>query len=563
MSDSALSDPMQRSHDEVIRIVIDGESKWDQRLIRGSYWLNPILVKEARQALKSKQFAWTFMLLIVFTAAWTLFAVASSIPDVYYDSDGTVFLMGYLTILLVPTIIVIPQVAFRSMASELEDGTFETLSLSMLTPGQIVYGKLSMAALQLIVYLSILAPCIAFTYLLRGISLGVIGFLLVLIVVSCMFLAATSIMLAAIARTRTLQVLFSILMVLGQLVAFGFLFGIASSGMSEQNALQTPSAYLNMFCFLGIILSYAWLWLRCAASLIDMASANRSTPVRFAVFVVGMIIAIGSVLAMMNQSAESGNVNRLFAVNVFINVCWLHWAIAGAWMMGESGIISQRARRSLPDSYFGRVFMTLFNPGAGPAYLLVVLGFLGPWVGYFGATDLLAIIQGRYSGSIAEAYRSWLKVLALAAYIALYLGMTRLLLLAFYRNKRASRLLEAFAMTGVLVIAGVFATLFGNLAANNFRDMYFDWYCFLNPFWMLSEYSSDNTIQPSMQDVFSSAELFFAWLALIISGSVVFFINAILTARDVMITRVETPPRVRAEQSKKKQVDEVDPWKEP
>jgi hypothetical protein len=30
-----------------------------------------------------------------------------------------------------------------------------------------------------------------------------------------------------------------------------------------------------------------------------------------------------------------------------------------------------------------------------------------------------------------------------------------------------------------------------------------------------------------------------------------------------MITRIETPPRVRAEQSKKKQVEEVDPWKEP
>jgi len=55
------------------------------------------------------------------------------------------------------------------MASELEDGTFETLSLSTLSPGPILVGKLSDAALQLIVYLSVIAPCIALTYLLRGV----------------------------------------------------------------------------------------------------------------------------------------------------------------------------------------------------------------------------------------------------------------------------------------------------------------------------------------------------------------------------------------------------------
>lgn len=555
MNDAKIPDPIQRSHEDVIRILIDGESKWDQRLIRASHWLNPILVKEARQALKSRQFSWTFMLLIVFTVAWTLFSVASSIPNVYYDSDGSVFLMGYLTILLVPTIIVIPQAAFRSMSAELEDGTFETLSLSMLTPRQIVYGKLSVAALQMIVYLSILAPCIAFTYLLRGIALGVIGYLLLLIVVSCMFLSSTSIMLAAIARNRTLQVLFSILMVIAQLIAFGFLFGMASTGMSSQNVMQNPSNYFNAFCFFGIVIAYAWLWLRCAASLIDMASANRSTPVRFAVFVVGMINASVGASVGMNQGAGTDTAGSRFVLS-FVVLCWVHWAVAGAWMMGESGIISQRAQRTLPDSFFGRVFFTWFNPGAGPAYLMVVLGFLGPWIGCFAATDLLAVIQGA-----AYGYKLWLFLLMLGAYLALYLGMTRLLLLAFHGTRRAPRLLEAFAMTGVLVILGVFLSLFGNLAINNFRDMEFDWYCFVNPFWMLAEYES--AVFPTSQNIFYSSAVFFGLISLMSSASLVFLLNAILTARDVMITRVETPPRVKAEHSKKKQVEEVDPWREP
>ncbi len=82
--------------------------------------------------------------------------------------DGRSMLSGYIVILLVPAFIIIPQAAFRSMASELDDGTFETLSLSMLKPTHILFGKLNVAVLQLIVYMSIVAPCIAMTYLLRG-----------------------------------------------------------------------------------------------------------------------------------------------------------------------------------------------------------------------------------------------------------------------------------------------------------------------------------------------------------------------------------------------------------
>ena len=87
-------------------------------------------------------------------------------------------LSGYFVVLCVPVLLIVPFAAFRSIAAEREDGTFELLSITSLSSWQIVTGKLGSAIIQMLVYFSALAPCIAFTYMLRGIDLPSIAFLL-------------------------------------------------------------------------------------------------------------------------------------------------------------------------------------------------------------------------------------------------------------------------------------------------------------------------------------------------------------------------------------------------
>src|SRR5262245_2639222 len=50
--------------------------------------LNPILVKEARQSMKSKQFSVTFSLLLILSWIWTAIFVAFSVPDIFYEEWG-------------------------------------------------------------------------------------------------------------------------------------------------------------------------------------------------------------------------------------------------------------------------------------------------------------------------------------------------------------------------------------------------------------------------------------------------------------------------------------------
>ena len=106
------------------------------------------------------------------------------------------------------------------MVIESEERTFEMVSISALSAGQIVQGKMFSACLQIAVYLSALAPCIVVTYLLRGVSLAVILNYLIYTVMFSVFLTGASILVATISRARIIQVFASICVLAGLLITF-------------------------------------------------------------------------------------------------------------------------------------------------------------------------------------------------------------------------------------------------------------------------------------------------------------------------------------------------------
>ncbi|MFO0528375.1 MAG: ABC transporter permease, partial [Planctomycetota bacterium] len=108
---------------------------------RCAAWLadrcSPILVKECRQALKSRQFLWTFLLLLLAVVAWSFWGLSLTIGQPSEES-GPLMLTGYLMILAVPLFLVVPFSTFRSLVSELETETMPLLTITTMTPYQIV-----------------------------------------------------------------------------------------------------------------------------------------------------------------------------------------------------------------------------------------------------------------------------------------------------------------------------------------------------------------------------------------------------------------------------------------
>ena len=528
--------PDQQEHAAAIQQLVEGETIWDKRLIALSDWINPILVKETRQALKSRQFSWTLMLLTVVVLAWSILAIVGMIPSIYYNSNGAGMLIGYAIILIVPALIVIPQSTFRSMASELEDGTFETLSLSTLSPRHILVGKLSVAALQLIVYLSVIAPCIALTYLLRGVTLEVIA-MTILIIASCsLALSTVAISVAAFSRTRMQQVFFSIILLAGQVFcsfwAGAVLIELVNTGGS---GLET---WIAFGIFLLAIVLYGWLLLRCGACAIGVSSDNRSTPIRIPLLTIGLVMSMmeGFMIASYGSVTDIQPMMASAVTSLFV-----HWGVAGSIMMGERGTIPARARRSLPSSLLGRVFLTWLNPGAGPGYIFILLSFMGsaftlviaPWV-------LLQPSKNNIELSLV------IYVTAMTCYLALYLGIVRLTCMAFLRRVLVGRLVMALAITLVMIVMSVVLTCSLSLAANDYQTLTFDWYCFPNFFWTLSE------LFPDYKSTWNTPEEFFAIFALVICTMLVAFLNIFFTARDVVLLRIETPENVKEERNRRR-----------
>ena len=96
--------------------------------------LNPILVKETRQSLKSRQFIFTFFSLLAAALAWTVVGSLSRMPQIYSTPSAPTLLLGYYAVLAIPMLMVVPLAAYRSLEVEIDDGTFELLSISTLSP---------------------------------------------------------------------------------------------------------------------------------------------------------------------------------------------------------------------------------------------------------------------------------------------------------------------------------------------------------------------------------------------------------------------------------------------
>ncbi|NOY29351.1 MAG: hypothetical protein GXP28_03990 [Planctomycetes bacterium] len=213
---------------------------------------NPILVKETRQALKSRQFVLTF--LIVLIACWIGFAVVAIAPNVYYGAEGGSMLIVYCAILAFPLMLIVPYTAYRSLAAEQEDNTYDLLSITTLTTGQIVTGKLGSAVVQILVYLSAVSPCIAFAFLLRGIDALTIAVLLVYFGLASLGLSMLALLAGTVAKARYTQVILSVLLILGLALAFFLSISLVGWACSFNKAI--PSCLP-----LGIGLA-TWLFLR-------------------------------------------------------------------------------------------------------------------------------------------------------------------------------------------------------------------------------------------------------------------------------------------------------------
>ena len=441
-------------------------------------------------------------------------------------------LVGYHFVLSVPLLLIVPFAAYRSLAGERDDGTYELLSITTLSSRQIVTGKLGSAVLQMVIYYSALAPCIAFTYLLRGVDVLTIGLVLFYTFLASMLLSVFGLAVAASrgAGSSSCCCRWRSCWAWSSSRSCGAFGGCRSPIQFGRLPFDSPDFWIGQVALVSGYISYFCLFLFAAAAQLSFASDNRSTKLRI-VMLVQQVLFTGWM--MYYWLGRSMSTELLYVWLVFSGI---HWVVMGALMTGELAPLSPRVKRQLPQSFFGPGVPDLVQSGFGHG--LRVRGDQSGGRRPAGRDGGPSSIEGLNS---VRAPRDPLQIIIFGGlvwgYVAAYLGVGRLLVLALRRVLYFGLLLP-FLVHLVLALAGaafptlLHAWLYGLNSLNDYTPLQAT-----NWFWTLVYAGQGKLLTDPIVP-----------LLVTVFATVMLVVNLVLARREVEQTRQEAPQRVHRDE---------------
>ena len=317
--------------------------------------LNPILVREVQQAVKGR-----VLQLTIFIALVASVVIASSVAS---DAAGLAagrgaFEAGLAT--LVPLLLfVIPMQAYSSMRAELKGGVVEQLLLSRLGPGRVVSGKLQAAMVQFLLYVSLLSPLLATSYLLRGVDLLTISVSLFFALIACVTVTVFAISSAAQAVVPALQPIANLGMAFGLgLTTLGVTGAVLSGGYSEamSSMLRSREVWTVVSgATLGSVITITLSWLIARSYLLHTFEDKSSG---FRIFLwTSPVLVYGWMLGFV----ESRDWHDAFPLLTFGLL--LAAIIFGVFMATEQRDLSPRVRNHAPTGRMSLIVAVPLLPG--------------------------------------------------------------------------------------------------------------------------------------------------------------------------------------------------------
>ena len=279
--------------------------------------LNPIVVKEVRQAVQGKFLVVVLMLFLV-VQLFTMGIFLATQPASWSFNAGQNIFMILLGILSATCLLFVPAYTGIRLASERSDANVDLLFITTLRPRSIIWGKFLAALVLTVLLYSACMPFMTFTYLLRGVDLPSIfillgfNFTIIAIGIQC------AILIGCIPANRALKAILGVIW-LAAVVGI-FAWTTALSGVLLNAGLGSQ---LNSWGFwrgaLGVLVSEVALIVHLAllsTALISPISANRALPLRIFVITVWLVtgvsmticsddIVIGSLLLGLGRYAYS------------------------------------------------------------------------------------------------------------------------------------------------------------------------------------------------------------------------------------------------------------------
>ena len=348
--------------------------------------LNPIVVKELRQAVQGK---FLIVVLICFLClqllAVGLFLTDEAVTHSFRAGQNVFqFLLG---ILLGTCLLFVPAYTGIRLAGERADANVDLLFITTLRPRSIIWGKFFAGLAITILLYSACMPFMTFTYLLRGVDLPSVFILLALDFMIIAVSIQCGILIGCIPTNQALKVILGVAWLVVTVVIFVTLLvamfapgGLLSSGLGSQ---------LNSWNFwrgaLGVLVGgvvFIGLLARLSIALISPVSANRALPVR--IFLTAAWILTGA-----GGAVWSIGVNDFTPIVVWAAAHILLHSVGLFIAVSERESLGQRVSRTIPRRWFIRPLGFLFYSGdaGGVAWsslvIILTLLFVGAWLTVF------------------------------------------------------------------------------------------------------------------------------------------------------------------------------------
>jgi hypothetical protein len=347
-------------------------------MITGLDWVNPVLVREYQQFVRSRAFLWIGALwLIAQLLISLLFVVTSNVQRAVFSLDGPGqsyfwFIMGALGVVF---FFVFPVSTFNRLVRERKEMTLELLTISRIRPGQIAMGMLLVVTMQILLFLFLCFPFVSFAYLCRGLELKTVLWSLYSAMIGAVAVNAATLAIASFCKTPRVTMIVRALFILA--VVFGLIPGVSMFfslfvarrfGYAHSTAgpeFDWLTVLLTTVAAIGTVLT-ALVFTR---SNLTFESANRTTWPRLTVagwFVVGHVIMwICKATGILDDEAAVA-----FDVIGFIGLIAFT-----CWLMGESNALGPRLLESVPRNGLLRLLTFPFLPGRGSGFVYFI--FIG------------------------------------------------------------------------------------------------------------------------------------------------------------------------------------------
>lgn len=340
--------------------------------------INPIVIKELRQAVQSRFVTATLMILLcIQLVALGLYLLFSGEATTSFDAGRQIFII-LLGIVFAAGMLFVPLYTAIRLVAERSDTQVDLLFITTIKPRRIITGKLAAATAINVLIFSACLPFMTLTYFLRGIDLPSIFVLMAfcfLVIIAC---AQLAIFVACIPINRIFKtvlglicliIFFVIYVALMSSVGSMLIFGVGSRFDSWEfwEVALTLILIVGAFCGLLFVLSVA---------MIAPHAANRALPVRLYVTIVWLLSGI-------TATVWSALIANYLPVDIWMVLSCIVFSLSLFVVVSERDTLGRRVRRAVPVSRWKRFFAFFFFSGSasGLAWAALMMGLTMAWVG--------------------------------------------------------------------------------------------------------------------------------------------------------------------------------------